>query len=78
MICDVLGTLLRRFASNGALNSPWAMAIAPVNFGRFSHALLVGNFGDSRIKALDLPTGKPLGYLTDGLGPPSTFPEFGT
>jgi len=69
-IFDTDGTLLRRFASNGVLNSPWGMAIAPVNFGRFSRALLVGNFGDGRLNAFDLLTGKSLGFLTDGLGAP--------
>jgi uncharacterized protein (TIGR03118 family) len=63
-IFDTDGTLLRRFAEQGALNSPWGMAIAPKNFGKFSHALLVGNFGDGRINAYDLLTGKRLGNLT--------------
>jgi uncharacterized protein (TIGR03118 family) len=63
-IFDLDGTLLRRFAATGPLNSPWGMAIAPKNYGRFSHALLVGNFGDGRINAYDLLTGKQLGHLT--------------
>jgi uncharacterized protein (TIGR03118 family) len=58
------GTLVRRFASQGALNSPWGMALAPGNFGPFSHALLVGNFGDGHINAYDLATGNLLGHLT--------------
>src|SRR5207245_9321716 len=33
-------------------------------FGRFSHELLVANFGDGTINAFDLLTGKPLGNLT--------------
>jgi len=69
-IFDTDGTLLRRFAEQGVLNSPWGMAIAPANFGRFSHALLIGNFGDGRINAFDLLTGKPLGSLTDANGAP--------
>lgn len=63
-IFDTDGTLLRRFAEGGALNSPWGMAVAPRNFGKFSHALLVGNFGDGIINAYDLLTGKLLGHLT--------------
>ncbi len=63
-IFDIDGTLLRRFASEGALNSPWGMAVAPDNFGRFSGALLVGNFGDGKINAYELLTGKWLGNLT--------------
>lgn len=62
-IFDTDGTLLRRFAAAGALNSPWGMAVAPKNFGKFSHALLIGNFGDGKINAYDLLTGKHLGSL---------------
>ncbi len=67
-IFDTDGTLLRSFAAQGALNSPWGMAIAPGNFGKFSRALLIGNFGDGTINAYDLLTGKPLGSLADGSG----------
>ena len=67
-IFDTEGTLLRRFASQGALDSPWGMAVAPANFGKFSHALLIGNFGDGKINAYDLLTGKWLGNLTDSSG----------
>jgi uncharacterized protein (TIGR03118 family) len=63
-IFDTDGTLLRSFASGGALNSPWGLAVAPMRFGKFSHALLVGNFGDGRINGYDLLTGKLLGHLT--------------
>ncbi len=58
------GTLLNRFASQGPLNSPWGMAVAPWNFGPFSRALLVGNFGDGHINAYNLSTGSLLGHLT--------------
>lgn len=57
------GRFLRRFASGGALNAPWGMALAPASFGRFSNRLLVGNFGDGAINAYDLATGKWLGQL---------------
>jgi len=61
-IFDADGTKLRRVVSQGAqLNSPWGMVVAPPNFGKFSRALLVGNFGDGRINAFDLLTGKWLG-----------------
>jgi uncharacterized protein (TIGR03118 family) len=67
-IFDTDGTMLRAFAAQGALDSPWGLAIAPVNFGKFSSALLVGNFGDGRINAFDLLTGKSLGSLSDRNG----------
>ena len=50
---DAAGNLLHRVASKGPLNSPWGLALAPVNFGKFSSDLLVGNFGDGRIHAFD-------------------------
>jgi uncharacterized protein (TIGR03118 family) len=45
------GTFHDRVASQGELNAPWGLAMAPVNFGKFSGDLLVGNFGDGRIHA---------------------------
>ncbi len=67
-IFDTDGTLLRRFASQGPLNSPWGLAVAPRHFGKFSNSLLVGNFGDGHITAYDLLTGKLLGQLTTPKG----------
>jgi uncharacterized protein (TIGR03118 family) len=57
------GVLIRRVASHGNLNAPWGMALAPSNFGKFSNALLVGNFGDGTINGFDLKNGTPLGQL---------------
>jgi uncharacterized protein (TIGR03118 family) len=45
------GTFHGRVASQGELNAPWGLAMAPSNFGKFSGDLLVGNFGDGRIHA---------------------------
>ena len=58
------GTFVRRVASGGALNAPWGVALAPANFGTYSNALLVGNFGDGRITAFDATTGTQLGQLS--------------
>ncbi len=67
-VFDPNGTLIRRFASNGTLNSPWGLALAPANFGQFSNDVLVGNFGDGRINAFDPVTGAFLDQLRDGNG----------
>lgn len=64
-VFDTDGHLLQRFASQGALNSPWGMAVAPRNFGQFGGSLLVGNFGDGRINAYNLNSGAWLGALMD-------------
>lgn len=69
-IFDTNGILVRRLASQGALNSPWGLALAPAHFGQFSHDLLVGNFGDGRINAFDPSTGTFLGQLQDIQGNP--------
>lgn len=52
-VFDAEGQLIRRVASHGKLNAPWGMALAPAGFGKFSHHLLVGNFGDGTINAYD-------------------------
>ncbi|HZJ45456.1 MAG TPA: TIGR03118 family protein [Pyrinomonadaceae bacterium] len=50
---DTAGNFIRRVASAGELNSPWGLALAPADFGRFSGDLLVGNFGNGRIHVFD-------------------------
>lgn len=72
-VFDLEGHFLQRFASQGPLNSPWGMALAPSDFGPFSHAVLVGNFGDGRINAFDPSTGAFLGQLADHQGSPLTI-----
>jgi uncharacterized protein (TIGR03118 family) len=68
-VFDTDGHLLRRFASHGPLNSPWAIAQASYNFGAFSGAILIGNFGDGRIHAYDRQ-GHFLDVLEDANGEP--------
>jgi uncharacterized protein (TIGR03118 family) len=62
-VYDPDGKLLRRLASNGALNAPWGMTLAPASFGKFANRLLVGNFGDGTINAYDLASGQWVGRL---------------
>jgi uncharacterized protein (TIGR03118 family) len=64
-IFDTNGNLIQRFASQGKLNSPWGIAEAPFNFGRFSKDLLIGNFGDGRINAFETDNGHFRGQLAD-------------
>jgi len=56
--------------NNGALNSPWGIALAPASFGIFGGALLVGNFGTGNpsIHAYNPLTGAFLGTLQDESG----------
>src|SRR5262249_6479089 len=59
------GKLVKRLISNGKLNAPWAMAVAPSSYGTFAGSLLVGNFGNGKINAYDINTGDFLGTLKD-------------
>jgi uncharacterized protein (TIGR03118 family) len=64
------GRMVSRLVSHGALNAPWGLVRAPAGFGRFGGALLVGNFGDGRINAYNLHTGRHLGQLRRSNGSP--------
>ena len=68
-VFDTDGHLLRRFASGGPLNSPWGVTEASFNFGVFSGAILIGNFGNGRINAFDR-RGRFLGKLERENGKP--------
>jgi uncharacterized protein (TIGR03118 family) len=69
-VFDLNGHFEQRLVSQGRLNAPWAMVVAPANFGEFSGALLVGNFGDGRINAYDPETGASRGTLRESRGHP--------
>jgi uncharacterized protein (TIGR03118 family) len=73
-IFDARGNFVRRFASGGSLNAPWGIALAGTNFGPFSGAILIGNFGDGTISAFDAATGSFLGHIHDGDGNVITNP----
>jgi len=67
-VFDLQGNFVRRFATSGELNAPWAVVRAPSNFGEFSGDILIGNFGDGRILAYDYASGTFQGALEDSLG----------
>ena len=71
------GVLIQRLESGPWLNAPWGVVLAPLDFGRFSHELLIGQFaggGNTQssgfIAAYDLATGKFDGLLQDASGTP--------
>ncbi len=72
-VFDTNGNFVKRFASQGTLNSPWGLAVAPASFGQFGGDLLVGNFGDGRINAFKLTTGAFDGQLQSSTGSPITI-----
>jgi uncharacterized protein (TIGR03118 family) len=64
------GTMVSRLVSNGLLDSPWGLALAPSSFGELAGDLLVGNFGNGEINAYNPVTGAFGGTLTDANGAP--------
>jgi len=62
-VYDRNGNFVKRLITDGDLNSPWGLAIAPGTFGGAAGDLLVGNFGDGTIDAYDVTTGVLIGTL---------------
>jgi uncharacterized protein (TIGR03118 family) len=76
-IYSATGRLLQRLEHGGWLNAPWGVALAPLDFGAFSHDLLVAQFAgggttqsSGYIAAYDLATGHFKGLLEDTSGNP--------
>jgi len=57
------GRLLQRLQHGPWLNAPWGMALAPGDFGAFSHHLLIGQFGSGEIAAYNAVTGAFVGEM---------------
>ena len=73
-IFDANGTFVRRLITGGALDSPWGLAIAPADYPVIGGDLLVGNFGDGRINAVDTTSGVLRAQLEDEQGSPLGIP----
>jgi uncharacterized protein (TIGR03118 family) len=69
-VFDTSGHLLQRLIEGNHLRAPWGVALAPADFGAFSNALIVGNFGDGQLHAFDPDSGKYLGEMKDENGKP--------
>jgi uncharacterized protein (TIGR03118 family) len=67
---DLQGNFLGRIGSQGALNAPWGLALAPSEFGAWAGDLLVGNFGDGTVSAFDLGSSSFAGQLPGLNGQP--------
>jgi uncharacterized protein (TIGR03118 family) len=73
-VYDLNGNFVKRLVSNGPLNAPWGVAIAPSGFGSFGNDLLIGNFGDGEINAFDPTSGNFVGTLVNSSGDPILNP----
>ncbi|HEV2687550.1 MAG TPA: TIGR03118 family protein, partial [Bryobacteraceae bacterium] len=80
-IFDTDGQFISRFATGGTLHNPWGIVLAPPQFGKFSNALLIGNFnhspagfnGPGYISAFNSVSGEFRGLLDDTNGNPVTM-----
>ena len=68
VVFDTSGHVLLRLQHGSYLNAPWGIALAPGDFGPFSHRLLIGNFGNGTIDAFNAMSGKFEGTLLDSTG----------
>jgi uncharacterized protein (TIGR03118 family) len=73
-VFDTNGNFMQRLISNGQLNVPWGIALAPSSFGQFGGDLLVGNFGNGWINAFNPTTGAFVGTLDLANGTPFAEP----
>jgi uncharacterized protein (TIGR03118 family) len=64
-VYDSQGNLLQRLPHVFALNSPWAMVVAPKEWAQLGGKLLVGQFGSGAIAAFDVANNLFLGVLQD-------------
>jgi uncharacterized protein (TIGR03118 family) len=72
------GRLIGELEHGWWLNAPWGITLAPANFGRFSHALLVGQFRGGTIAAYNPITGHFLGNVLNADGTTMTIPGLWT
>jgi uncharacterized protein (TIGR03118 family) len=67
---DTAGNFLGRIATNGPINSPWGVVLAPAAFRPFGGDLLIGNLFDSKINAYNISGTTPVldGSITVNTG----------
>lgn len=57
------GKFLAQLQNGDWFNAPWGIALAPEDFGEFSHSLLIGNFGSGTIMAFNPVSFKFRGFM---------------
>jgi uncharacterized protein (TIGR03118 family) len=69
-IFTTYGKLIQHLQDGPWFRAPWGVALAPQDFGFFSHDLLIGNRFGGTIAAFDVASGKFLGFLLDASSSP--------
>jgi hypothetical protein len=62
--------MIQRLQRGPRFRAPWGVALAPQDFGFFSHDLLIGNRFGGTIAAFDVVSGRFLGNLLNADGSP--------
>jgi uncharacterized protein (TIGR03118 family) len=68
------GCLIQVLEPGPWFNAPWGLAVAPSDFGAYSHDVLVGNFGSGEILAFDPVSGSYRGKIRDAKNNPIQIP----
>lgn len=63
-VFDIDGNFVQVLLDGDSLNAPWGVALAPSDFGSASGDLIVGNFGDGTLVAIDQSSGNSFQLLT--------------
>lgn len=72
-VFDNGGGLLMRLQHGTWFNAPWGLVEASGDFGKYSHDILVGQFGSGQIIAFNPQTGNRIGMLNDASDAPITI-----
>lgn len=67
-IFDPRGRFLSRLQPGQWMDDPWGVALAPHDYGEFTHMLLVANHGSGKVAAFDPFTGTFVGFMRDSSG----------
>ena len=65
VVFDTFGRRLAHLQQGDWFNAPWGIALAPGEFGEFSHSLLVGMFGSGQIAAFNPVNGRFLRLMVN-------------
>lgn len=65
VVFDAAGRRLARLQPGPWFNAPWGIAMAPGDFGEFSHELFVGMFGSGQIAAFNPIDGRFIHLMRD-------------
>ena len=73
VVFDTHGNIVSELENGAWFDAPWGVALAPQDFGTFSHDLLIANRGSGTISAFNPVSGRFIGTLEDANNDPITI-----